>query len=150
MNDGQDERTSRLLAAMGAVPGGAFEATQIQKLVFLAEERIGRTGFDFEPGPYGPVCNAVYEVLRTLGNEGMVARYEQVLGEGQPRRMRKRVWVLTPEGMHRAASVGTHEGIAELARWVLARDFSAIVGAVNAAYPSMATRTVFSDRKCAH
>ena len=150
MNEGREARRSRVLAAMGAVPGGAFEATQIQKLVFLAEERIGRSGFEFEPGPYGPVCNAVYEELEGLENEGLVARYEQVLGEGKPRTMRKRVWVLTPEGVDTAASTGTHKGISELARWVLARDWSTLVGSVNAAYPSMATRTVFSKRAATH
>src|SRR5688572_26907889 len=65
-----------VLMAMAAAGGKIFTPVQVQKLLFLIDERaadvIGGRQFNFEPYDYGPFDSTVYATLQSLAVNGDV------------------------------------------------------------------------------
>jgi uncharacterized protein len=139
------EQKELVLASMAAARGGAYQPVQIQKLIFLFQERTqnGRV-FDFVPFDYGPYDATIYHWLEELSAEGFV----EIQGGPYAKR---RLYQLTPEGTELANSeLGKlsdrdRDYLIRLSEWVRSISFAQLVGAVYKAYPEMRQNSVFRD-----
>jgi uncharacterized protein YwgA len=140
-------RNEVVLAALAPARGAAHTPVQVQKLMFLLDQKLpidlGGPHFQFQPYHYGPFDKEVYNTLDTLAQSGLV---EIVFGTGNWREYR-----LTAEGQ--AQGETTLEGmeprakdyIWRLSDFVRKLSFSELVSAIYKAYPQMRTRSVFQD-----
>jgi len=137
-------RQEILMAALASGAREEFSPVQIQKLMFLIDENIGRAlggpFFAFEPYHYGPFDVGVYNEFSLLEAQ-QLAHAE---GNGRDRRYR-----LNDEGRARAAEVLNRlpepisRYITELANFVQSLSFSSLVSSVYKAYPNMKANSVF-------
>jgi hypothetical protein len=140
-------RQDFVLAVLAAGDDAVHDPVQIQKLCFLLDRMVPRQvegpWFHFEPDAYGPFDKAVYEELRALQEEGLVA-------------IRKdngslSTYQLTPqgrdEGQARLAQFpeATADYIRRLSAWVRRQSFSGLVSAVYRAFPEMTAKSVFQE-----
>ncbi|MEE9465711.1 MAG: hypothetical protein V3W14_09105 [Candidatus Neomarinimicrobiota bacterium] len=141
------DKEQLVLAVLATADGGSFEPVQIQKLLFLIDERLsrslGRKYFHFKPYDYGPFDSAVYRVLERLETQGHVEIYP---GDGATRRQ------------YRASNSGKDIGdeylrslpgkldekIVELSRFVRSLSFSDLISAIYNEFPKMRVNSVFS------
>ena len=136
-----------VLALMAAADGDAHQPVQIQKLLFLADDKIGsQLGgpfFHFRPYDYGPFDSDVYHTLERLEVDGKV----EIIRGGWA----KRTYRLTAEGQRLGEGVmgtlrpGTGEYMKALSAWVRSLSFSELVSAVYKAYPDMRENSVFVE-----
>jgi hypothetical protein len=140
-------RDDVILAALAPARGAAHTPVQVQKLMFLLDEKLpgdlGGPHFHFQPYHYGPFDKAVYGTLDALAQNGLV---EIVLGSGNWREYR-----LTAQGQARGETVlegmepRARDYMQRLSNFVRKLSFSELVSAIYKAYPQMRTRSVFQD-----
>ncbi|MEN6518614.1 MAG: MarR family winged helix-turn-helix transcriptional regulator [Methanospirillum sp.] len=137
--DGRD----LVLACLAAAGESSYEPVQIQKTLFLFQNRgLGQEIFQFVPYDYGPFDPTVYRTLEDLATDGLVEIRDSPFD-------RYRTYRLSPEG--RVAGQATLEKLPEakrdflvrLSQWVRKRSFSELVGAIYKAYPEMKVNSVF-------
>jgi len=137
-----------ILACLAAGEGHLYEPVQIQKLVFLFQERAASLfetrPFSFRPYDYGPFAPAVYEVLERLGREGLV----EIIGQPFNRR---RFYQLSAEGKKPAdEALASLPGpfrsyLMTLSQWVRCQSFAQLVGAVYREFPEMKANSIFQS-----
>jgi uncharacterized protein len=140
------DKSQLILACLAAGEGKAFEPVQIQKLVFLFQEKasaaIGSKPFHFKPYDYGPFSKEVYDVLDGLASEGKVE-----VQHFPSQSVRK--YAATVQGQQEGKSIinsmnGQYkEFLGRLTNWVLSIGFAELVGAVYKEYPDMRANSVF-------
>lgn len=134
-----------LLASLAAAQGGTYEPVQIQKLVFLFQEKapgaFRKKPFNFVPYNYGPFDQTIYSELDQMSSEGLVQIYY-----GMPRS-----YALTKDGQTAAdealgkMSERFRSYLVKLSIWVRSISFSALVGAIYKEFPAMKANSVFRD-----
>ncbi len=136
-----------LLAALYPAGVGSYTPVQVQKLLFLIQDKVpvlSRSGFNFQAYDYGPFDKNVYVELENLQKEGLVRIYEE---PGCPWRS----YSLTPDGVEKGKEVfnaldqTARDTITTLSSFVRALSFSQLVSAVYKAYPEMKENSVFKD-----
>lgn len=143
-------RRDVVLAALATAGRDSYTPVQIQKLMFLIDDRLGsRLGgkkFDFYPHDYGPFDPSVYSEARELEASGL-AEVEQIPGTSL------RTYGASPEGESEGWKVlnsipsDARDYIHELSTWVRSLSFPELVSAVYEAYPDMKVNSVFQDAK---
>lgn len=139
------EQEELVLAALAAAKGDAHTPVQVQKLLFLIDENIGKDlggrFFDFQPYDYGPFDKQVYAVIDKLEDRGQA----EVIHGGWARRRYR----LTEEGQSRGEDIleelgdREREYIKSVSDWVRRLSFSQLVSKIYQKYPHMAERSVF-------
>lgn len=137
------EKKDLLLACLSVAGKESYQPVQIQKLVFLLQDRgLKEPVFNFTPFDYGPFDPQIYKSLEELSDEGLV----EIIGEPFAKNRRYR---LKPEGAEKARtalnklSPQNQEYIGRLFSWVKGVSFAQLVGAVYADYPDMRKNSVF-------
>ncbi len=136
------QQSDIVLAAMAAGgPAAHFDPVQIQKLLFLIDDRVPGAGgphFAFRAYNYGPFDAAVYEVLADL-----VKADDAEIDRSGP----YRTFTLSKAGRTRGQAVlrrlkrRTARSIRRISRWVLSLSFWELVEAIYRQYPEMAVNT---------
>jgi hypothetical protein len=134
-----------LLACLAAAQGGSYEPVQIQKLVFLFQEKapsaFRKKPFKFVPYNYGPFDQSIYAELDQMSGEGLVRIYY-----GAPRS-----YDLTDAGKKIAGEslikldARFQDYLIRLSKWVRSISFSALVGAIYKEFPEMKVNSVFRE-----
>ncbi len=137
------EQKDLLLACLAVAGKESYQPVQIQKLVFLLQDRgLKENVFNFVPFDYGPFDPQIYKTLEELSDEGFV----EIIGEPFAKNRRYR---LKTEGVERAGaalknlSLQNQEYADRLFRWMKGLSFAQLVGAVYADYPQMREHSVF-------
>lgn len=137
------EKKDLLLACLSVAGKESYQPVQIQKLVFLLQDRgLKEKVFDFTPFDYGPFDPQIYKSLEELSYEGLV----EIIGEPFTKNRRYR---LKPEGAEKAKgalnklSPQNQEYAERLFHWMKGLSFAQLVGAVYADYPKMRENSVF-------
>ena len=140
-------RQEFMLAVLAAGNGAEYAPVQVQKLFFLIDrtvpERVGGPWFDFRPDAYGPFDQAVYDELRTLAGQGLVAITSVPNGPPSYRP--------TPEGLSAGQGsladfpTATAEYLRQLSVWVRQQSFTSLLSYVYQAFPEMRARSVFAE-----
>ena len=136
-----------LLVALSLVEGQPFTPVQIQKSMFLADEKI-RDAFlhryNFQPYDYGPFDQQVYADAQMLRHAGLVEI-------GSDQRGGWNTYAATPVGVQQAAALREHlaadqqEMLGRIVGMVRSMSFTELVSAIYRAYPHMRERSVFRD-----
>lgn len=135
-----------LLACMGAAEAHPYEPVQIQKLVFLFQERAAAffpaRPFTFRPYDYGPFDPEIYSCLEVLATEGIL----EIVGVPFSR---PRYYRLTEAG-HGPANQALssipepfYSFLLRLSKWVRSISFAQLVGTVYRDYPHMQVNSIF-------
>ena len=142
------DKKSLLLACLAAADGAAYEPVQIQKLIFLFQERASKLftakPFHFIAYDYGPFDKDIYSGLESLEAQGLVEIY------GSPF-SRPRLYGLSDTG--KAPAKVALNSIKEpyrgylvmLSKWIRQATFAQLVGAIYKEYPSMRANSVFKE-----
>lgn len=132
-----------LLASLAASCGEPYQPVQIQKLIFLFQERALKTKiFNFIPYDYGPFDSDIYIQLEELAVEGSV----EIIGQPFSK---PRLYRLTSKGEKTAKemldklSPPEQEFLIRLSSWVKSLSFAQLVGAIYKDYPAMRENSVF-------
>ncbi len=132
-----------LLASLAASCGEPYQPVQIQKLIFLFQERALSTKvFNFIPYDYGPFDSDIYIRLEELAEEGLV----EIIGQPFSK---PRLYCLTSKGEKTAKemldklSPLEQEFLIRLSSWVKSLSFAQLVGAIYKDYPVMRENSVF-------
>jgi uncharacterized protein YwgA len=137
-----------ILACMAPAEKSPHQPVQIQKLIFIFQDKMGaefgEPAFNFYPYDYGPFDPAVYQNLEELATKGLVTI------SGGPF-SRNRAYCLTDDGLKSGLKLLSKfptepkKYIVQLSQWVRSLSFSQLVGAVYNAYPGMRQNSVFKD-----
>jgi uncharacterized protein YwgA len=137
------EQKDLVLACLAAAGGFSYQPVQIQKLIFLFQERTQKGKiFDFIPFDYGPYDPAIYQRLEELSEAGIV----NIIGSPFAKR---RLYKLTPLGCEKAKIEfdkllpKEQEYLIRLSEWVRSLSFAQLVGAIYNEYPAMRQNSVF-------
>jgi hypothetical protein len=137
------EQKDVLLACLAVAGKESYRPVQIQKMVFLLQDRgLKEKVFNFTPFDYGPFDPQIYQKLEELSSEGVV----EILGEPFAKNRKYR---LRPEGQERAnaafkkLSLQNQEFISRLFGWIKGLSFAQLVGAIYIDYPEMRVNSVF-------
>lgn len=133
-----------LVALAGGGTNAVFSPVQIQKLLFLLDEKaanlLGGPHFNFVPYNYGPFDASIYSELDGLSEEGLV----EINNSGRYRR-----YILTREGYKQGQHLlGQLEETASayvttLAEWVNGLGFQQLIATIYKHYPEMRKNSVF-------
>lgn len=137
-----------LLACLAAAQGGTYEPVQIQKLVFLFQEKapdlFQKKPFKFVPYNYGPFDQKIYSELDAMSGEGLVQIWPANF-------CIPRSYALTEVGKKAGdESLGKmadrfRKYLFQLSTWVRSISFAALVGAIYNEFPAMKVNSVFRD-----
>jgi len=137
-----------LLACLAAANGSTYEPVQVQKLVFLFQEKARKLFpeklFDFAPYDYGPFDKTIYYELEQMDLEGLVQIWPATYGGS-------RRYDLTEKGKIVAHKVldkiekSYRDYLIRLSAWVRAISFTKLVGAIYKEFPEMKVKSVFRD-----
>jgi len=135
-----------VLACLSASDKHYYEPVQIQKIIFLFQEKaaayLKAKPFNFRPYDYGPFDADIYFCLEELEKEGIV----DIIGEPFDRH---RLYRLKEKGNDIARSAFDmipepyHNFLSRLCAWVHSVSFAQLVGAVYKEFPSMREKSVF-------
>ena len=142
----QITRTDLLLAFFVAGEGYAYNATQLQKGMFLLERNLtglelSDGGYNFTPGNYGPWDSELFSDARAL------ARLDQVWVVDRNNTL-VQDYAVSKAGVDAAASVlerltdKEKDFVAEVSAWVRGRTRLQIIASVVNEYPDMATNLI--------
>jgi|SRR6266850_6055654 len=140
------DRQSLMLAALAASDGATHSPVQVQKLFFLLDQEIpshvGGPYFHFIPYDYGPFDVEVYDELKNLEQQDLVAI------EREPY-TRWKMYRLTPQGQRKGDELlgkmkpAVAAYIRKLSEWVRSLSFAQLVAAIYRKYPDMQVNSVF-------
>ena len=139
-------RREIVLAALAPSNGEKHSPVQVQKLLFLLDkeacELVDGPHFDFKPYNYGPFDKHVYEVLESLGAEGLVTIFTE-------EKFCK--YALTPKGQVLAEKVlgnlseDANKYINKASEFVRRLGFTKLVSAIYKAYPEMQENSIVAS-----
>lgn len=137
------EFTLVALAGCGRRP---FSPVQLQKFLFILDrnvgQRLGGTGYNFQPYHYGPFDQAVYQTLEGLEVEDLAVIEKDESG----RRTYKLSAKGEAEGTKLLAKVDAplRAYFATIGDFVRNQSFAGLVSAIYRAYPDMKVNSVFN------
>jgi len=137
------------LVVLSLADGGSFTPVQIQKALFLADDKArgafrADSRYDFQPYDYGPFDWQVYADAENLERHGL-AQINQQPGS------RWRIYAASRAGVtegHRLAellSPDQREILRRIVNLVRSLSFNDLVSAIYRAYPPMRARSVFRN-----
>ncbi len=136
------------LMALAGAKRQSFSPVQLQKLLFLLDrnigERVGGSGFNFQPYHYGPFDQSVYSTLEQLAHEGLAEI--QNPEEGAWRRYR-----LTETGQGEGEKIWRDldpravDYIGSICTFVRSQSFAGLVSSIYRTYPDMKVNSVFQE-----
>lgn len=136
------------LAALAGARRNPFSPVQLQKLLFILDRnignRLGGSGFDFQPYHYGPFDRAVYTTLEQLQKEELAQISELQLSS-------RRQYALTDAGQRVGDELlgrlepAAREYIVNVCEFVRSQSFAGLVSAIYKAYPEMKANSVFQE-----
>lgn len=125
-------------------PGRPLDPIRIMKGLFLVTQRLaGENIYTFQPYNYGPCSFEVYQDLRSLQSSGDI--------KSVPTTPTWSSYQLTPQGWEHAVSrlqqmnAAQRSVVSECRQFVESRGFRQLLRDVYTAYPSFATRSLFSE-----
>lgn len=136
-----------LLAVLSLAEGRPLTPVQIQKSLFLADEKARdafRNRYNFQPYDYGPFDRHVYTDAQSLSYQGLVQIGRDDYGGWS-------TYAATPEGVRRGTELRNRltepqlEMLTRIVRLVRTLSFTELVSAIYRAYPHMKERSVFRD-----
>jgi uncharacterized protein YwgA len=138
------EREKLILACLAAADGHSYDPAQIQKLVFLYQEKglppAEPKPFRFSPYNFGPFDPAVYHTLESLSERGMV----EIIGQPYTK---QRAYRLSVDGRIAAETASKNvpawDYLRQLSDWVRKQSFTSLVASVYKAFPEMKVNSVF-------
>jgi DNA-binding PadR family transcriptional regulator len=138
------DREQLILACLGAAEGSEYRPVQIQKLVFLIQEKADwgteTKPFHFQAYDYGAFDASVYNTLASLAVRGLIEIDGQQFG-------RTRTYRLTNQGRDQADAALRQSPFADylvtLSRWVRNQSFNSLVSAVYRDFPWTKENSVF-------
>ena len=140
------DRREFALAALAGAQRNPLSPVQMQKLLFILDRnignRVGGSGFNFQPYHYGPFDKSVYTVLGALEREGLAAV------SGGPNSSRKD-YALTDAGQLAGEAIlagldaPLRDYFRQICDFVRTQSFTGLVSAVYKAYPEMKVNSVF-------
>jgi uncharacterized protein YwgA len=137
------------LLALGLADGKPLSPVQLQKAVFLLQERLtddtlSRTArYAFVPHNYGPFCSAVYDDARELSERGFATISASDKGNFQE-------YAASERAVERAKSIAEKmqpETVAlaqDIVDWVRAQSFRDLVSAIYKEYPHFRVNSIFN------
>jgi hypothetical protein len=141
-------RQEFMLAVLAAGNGEEYGPVQVQKLFFLIDrtvpERVGGPWFDFQPDAYGPFDQAVYQELRTLAAQGLVAISSPPNGPPSYRPTPK--GLAAGQGFLASFPAAMADYLRQLSAWVHQQSFESLVGYIYQTFPEMKVRAVFAGK----
>lgn len=141
------ERRDWVLLALLAAPDKRLQPVQLQKSLFLLQQRGGTLGsafYAFRPYHYGPFSREVYDDADTLAIEGML-QVDHAPGSYW------REYSATEEGLTRARCLSSEakpEAWAYLQRavlWVTGLSFNELVRSIYVHFPEYRVNSVFQN-----
>ncbi len=140
-------RDEVLLVMLALAKGEALTPVQIQKSLFLADDKasdaFGSSRYRFEPYDYGPFDQQVYIDARALAREGLVEIGTDPRGWN--------TYSATVLGVNRAKTLQARlssdqrEMLGRILSLVRRLSFTELVSAIYKKYPKMRARSVFRD-----
>lgn len=142
-------REEVLLIMLSLAEGEPLTPVQIQKSLFLADDKAGKafrkdSRYHFEPYDYGPFDRHVYVDAQALSREGLAEI-------GTDPRGGWNTYAATKEGVRRGAELraklnsSEREMLAKIVGLVRRLSFQELVSAIYRSYPHMRARSVFRD-----
>jgi uncharacterized protein len=140
-------RQEMLLTVLSLADGKPFTPVQIQKSLFLADDKIRdafESRYDFQPYDYGPFDRQVYVDAETLSQRGLVEIGIDERGGWQ-------TYAATKEGIHQGSELRKqlnerqHHMLSRIVKVVRSLSFTELVSAIYRSYPPMRERSVFRD-----
>lgn len=142
------ERNDLILAAMAPAGRASHSPVQIQKLLFLIDQRMpdatGGPHFSFQPYHYGPFDKQIPYALERLKYEGYIDI------QREPAR-RWESYSLSDCGIERgkemllSLSPPAKKYVEDLSEWVRKLTFAQLVSSIYAEYPAMKAHSVFAS-----
>jgi hypothetical protein len=141
-------KNDAVLAVLAASDGKPYSPVQLQKTLFLVDQKLGRRiggpFFEFQPYDYGPFDSGVYSAAAALRSEGLaeISQYR-----GSP----VRKYIATPIGRLKGEAIlvglgpELHKYFTDLSAWVRAQTFSSLVSSIYLQYPEMKANSVFRE-----
>lgn len=137
-----------VLLALALAGGRAVSPVQIQKIIFLFDKLfqgdvLPTEFYEFAPDNFGPFCGQIYDDIRRLEAEGLVAISKVPNGNYFQ-------YAATTEGIQKGLEFARElpEPIVKHAKnivaWVLAQSFRGLVTAIYARYPEYKANSVFT------
>jgi hypothetical protein len=137
-----------VLVALALAAGEPLSPVQLQKAVFLLQEKLPKKGlysekFPFEPDNYGPFCGEVYDFARDYSAEDLV-KIEREIGK------RHVHYSATEKGRARCEPIlkqldrKDFQFASKLIRWIRAQSFSSLVQAIYKEYPRFKVNSIFN------
>jgi hypothetical protein len=137
------------LLALGLAGGKPLSPVQLQKAVFLLQERLPDDAlskaaqYTFVPHNYGPFCSAVYDDARRLSEGGLATvnaadnggYQEYRASERAVERTKSITAKMSPEAVALAQSV---------VDWVRTQSFRSLVSAIYEEYPQYKVNSIFN------
>jgi hypothetical protein len=135
------------LLALSLAEGAPLSPVQLQKAVFLLQERLPQDvlreaeRFEFVPHNYGPYCADVYRVARSLAERRLVEVRE---GHAYTE------YLASPQGIERGNEEASKlpPDLEKLARdivtWVRAQTFRSLVSSIYQEFPEYKVRSIFN------
>jgi len=134
-------KQAQVLIALQAVP---LDRIRLMKTLFLTWHRSGRPSpqsFDFIPYLYGPCAFDLYEVLKELGQQGLVIQPPLQSPKWAP-------YYLTDGGKQATSEAvmfieqGQRDMIQQIARWAAQQSFRSLLDTVYAEAPDYAVSSI--------
>jgi len=140
------ERRDWILAVLAAAKGETHSPVQIQKILFLLDEKVaasvGGKFFNFRPYHYGPFDKEVYQILEDLNREGLVTIGKapgSAYNQFRTTRAGQETGARTLEGLQPPIQ----QYIKKISDFCRSLSFDELVSTVYKAYPDMKKRSVF-------
>jgi hypothetical protein len=137
------------LVVLSPANGEPFTPVQIQKALFLADDKVGGafradSRYNFQPYDYGPFDWQVYADAENLERRGL-SQINQQFGS------RWRTYAASPAGIAEGRRLAErltsdeHAVLEKIVNLVRRLSFNELVSAIYRAYPPMRARSVFRD-----
>lgn len=140
-------KTELIIAVFGTKPNTQFSPVQIQKILFLIDQNVGKElggpFYNFIPYHYGPFDQNIYSELEELWINGNIekirhnyTRFHFRITENGLTKFNEIKQSIKPELL---------EYIIKVVDWATSLTFMQLVSAIYKAYPKMKENSIFKD-----
>lgn len=137
-----------VLACLAASEGKPYDPVQIQKLIFLFQEKapqaLTEKFFNFQPKDYGPFDPSVYSTLEELSDRGVVEIHGKPFGKYRLYRLRDEAEEVAQSALD-SLDPQYRDYLKRLSEWVKSLSFAKLIGSVYKEFPEMKVNSVFRE-----
>lgn len=137
-----------LFVCLAAAKGDTYEPVQIQKLVFLFQEKapelFRKKPFNFIPYDYGPFDQTIYSELDQMAGGGLVRIRPATYSTPRSYELTEAGKKAGDESLEKLEE-RFRDYLIRLSAWVRSISFAALVGAIYNEFPAMKVNSVFRD-----